>query len=73
MGQGLHSSATTTHAIRAAIQRSKAWVKELTELYGLNPATVAKWKGRVFVHDALMGPKEPRSTVSTSNVVYVPA
>lgn len=63
MGQILHSSATTTHAIRAAIQRSKASLKELSEQYGLNPKTVAKWKKRAFVHDAAMGPKEPRSTV----------
>ena len=63
MGQILHGSATTTHAIRAAIQRSKATAKELSEHYGLNPKTVAKWKKRAFVHDAPMGPKEPRSTV----------
>ena len=63
MGQVLHGSATTTHAIRAAIQRSKAPLKELSERYGLNPKTVAKWKKRAFVHDAPMGPKDPRSTV----------
>jgi transposase InsO family protein len=63
MGQILHGSATTTHAIRAAIQRSKAPLKELSERYGLNPKTVAKWKKRAFVHDAPMGPKDPRSTV----------
>ena len=63
MGQILHGSATTTHAIRAAIQRSKAPLKELSERYGFNPKTVAKWKKRVFVHDAPMGPKDPRSTV----------
>ena len=63
MGQILHGSATTTHAIRAAIQRSKATAKELAERHGLNPKTVAKWKKRTFVHDAPMGPKDPRSTV----------
>jgi hypothetical protein len=31
MGQILHGSATTTNAIRAAIQRSKAPLKELVE------------------------------------------
>jgi len=36
MGQVLHGCATTTHAIRAAIQRSKAPIRELTERYGLN-------------------------------------
>jgi len=65
MGQVLHGSATTTHAIRAAIQRSKATAKELAERHGINPKTVAKWKRRAFVHDAPMGPKDPRSTVLT--------
>jgi Integrase core domain len=63
MGQILHGSATTTHAIRAAIQRSKAPLKELASQYGLNHKTVAKWRKRAFVHDAEMGPKTPRSTV----------
>ena len=65
MGQVLHGGATTTHAIRAAIQRSKATAKELAERHGINPKTVAKWKKRAFVHDAPMGPKAPRSTVLT--------
>jgi transposase InsO family protein len=65
MGQVLHGSATTTHAIRAAIQRSKATAKALAERHGINPKTVAKWKKRAFVHDAPMGPKDPRSTVLT--------
>ena len=63
MGQVLHGSATTTHAIRAAIQRSKATSKELAGRHGINPKTVAKWRKRAFVHDAPMGPKVPRSTV----------
>jgi transposase InsO family protein len=66
MGQVLHGSATTTHAIRAAIQRSKATAKELAERHGINPKTVAKWKKRTFVHDAPMGPKDPHSTVLTA-------
>ena len=63
MGQVLHGSATTTHAIRAAIQRSQASIQALSETYNLNPKTVAKWKRRDFVEDASMGPKEVRSTV----------
>lgn len=63
MGQILHGSATTTHAIRAAIQRSKAPLKELAAKYGLNRKTVAKWRKRSFLHDAPMGPKAPHSTV----------
>jgi len=34
MGQVLHGSATTTHAVRAAIQRSQASIQELSERYG---------------------------------------
>jgi transposase InsO family protein len=63
MGQVLHGSATTTHAVRAAIQRSKASIQELSERYGVNPKTVMKWKKRDFVHDTPMGPRDARSTV----------
>jgi transposase-like protein len=66
MGQILHGSATTTHAVRAAIQRSKAPLKELAAQHGLNQKTVAKWRKRTFVHDARMGPKMARSTVLTA-------
>ena len=57
MGQILHGSAKTTHAVRAAIQRSKASIKELAGRYDLNPKTVTKWRKRPFVHDAAMGPE----------------
>ena len=63
MGQVLHGSATTTHAIRAAIQRSKASLEALSARYGINPKTVAKWRRRTSVEDQPMGPKAPRSTV----------
>lgn len=63
MGQVLHGCATTTHAVRAAIQRSKASVPEIAERYGLNEKTVRKWRSRKTVEDAAMGPKDPRSTV----------
>jgi len=66
MGQILHGSATTTHAIRAAIQRSKAPLKDLAVQHGLNQKTVSKWRKRTFVHDAPMGPKIVRSTVLTA-------
>ncbi|WP_419952120.1 IS481 family transposase [Methylobacterium sp.] len=66
MGQVLHGCATTTHAVRAALQRSKASLKDLAAQHGLNPKTVAKWRKRAFVHDAAMGPKTPRSTVLTT-------
>ena len=63
MGQVLHGSATTTHAVRAAIQRSKASIQELSDRFGVNPKTVAKWRKRDTVEDTAMGPKRPRSTV----------
>jgi len=67
MVQILHGSATTTHAVRTAIQRSKAPLKELAAQYGLNHKTVAKWRKRAFVHDAAMGPRTPRSFPIRSN------
>lgn len=63
MGQVRHGSATTTHAVRAAIQRSQASVAELSRELGVNPKTVAKWRKRQTVEDQKTGPKEPRSTV----------
>jgi transposase-like protein len=63
MGQVLHGSAATTHAVRGAIQRSAATIAELSARYGVNPKTVAKWRKRDFVSDAPMGPKQRRSTV----------
>jgi transposase-like protein len=44
MGQVRHGSATTTHAVRAAIQRSQASIAELSRELGINPKTVAKWR-----------------------------
>lgn len=65
MGQILHGSATTTEAVRRAIQNSQESVRALANRHGINPKTVQKWKKRVFMHDAAMGPKEVRSTVLT--------
>ena len=63
MGQVRHGSATTTHAVRAAIQRSQASLATLSRELGINPKTVAKWRKRQTVEDLKTGPKEPRSTV----------
>ena len=65
MGQVRHGCATTTHAIRAAIQRSQASTAALSRELGINPKTVAKWRRRETVEDRKTGPKEPRSTVLT--------
>src|SRR6202012_2446264 len=65
MGQVLHGSATTTEAVRRAIQHSQASLRALAKRHGVNPKTVAKWKARNSVADLRTGPKEPRSTVLT--------
>ena len=63
MGQVLHGSATTTEAVRRAIQHSQASLRALAKRYGINQKTVAKWKRRTSVSDMPTGPKEARSTV----------
>ena len=63
MGQVRHGRATTTHAVRAAIQRSEASLAALSREHGINPKTVAKRKKRASVEDLKTGPKVPRSTV----------
>ena len=63
MGQVLHGSATTTAAVRRAIQHSQESLRALARRYGVNQKTVAKWKKRSSVADLRTGPKEPRSTV----------
>ena len=63
MGQVLHGCATTTEAIRRAIQHSQASLRQLARRYGINPKTARKWKARSSVVDLRTGPKEPRSTI----------
>jgi transposase-like protein len=67
MGQVLHGSATTTEAVRRAIQHSQASLRALAKRYGINQKTVAKWKKRTSVADVPTGPKNPSSTVLTSD------
>src|SRR5215210_6250630 len=72
----LHGSARTTPRVRAELQRSQESTRALAARYGLNPKTVAKWRGRTTTADAPMGPSDPRSTVLTpveeAMVVEVP-
>jgi hypothetical protein len=63
MGQVLHRSATTTEAIRRAIQHSQESLRTLARRCGINQKMVAKWRNRTSVTDVPTGPKEPRSTV----------
>lgn len=63
MGQVHHGCATTTAAVRRAIQHSQESLRALARRYGINPKTVAKWKKRASVADLPTGPSEPKSTV----------
>ncbi len=63
MGQVLHGSATTTEAVRRAIQHSQESLRALARRYGINQKTVAKWKKRTSVADLPTGPREASSTV----------
>ena len=79
MGQILHGSAKTTHAVRAAIQRSQASATELSRTYGseegqktiqwivfpTNPKTVLKWRIRATVEGARPGQRTRARQFST--------
>ena len=51
MGQVLHGCATTTEAVRRAIQNSQESLRALAKRYGVNQKTVAKWRKRGSVAD----------------------
>src|SRR6202522_4055140 len=63
MGQVLHGCATTTAAVRRAIQHSQESLRALANRYGINQKTVRKWRNRSSATDLPTGPKKPRSTV----------
>ena len=65
MGQVLHGCATTTEAVRRAIQARQESVRATAKRHGISPTTVQKWRRRQTTVDARMGPKEVRSTVLT--------
>lgn len=63
MGQVLHGSASTTAAVRRAIQDSQESLRVLAKRHGINPKTVAKWRSRSSTTDVRPGPKDAHSTV----------
>ena len=71
MGQILHGSATTTEAVRRAIQHSQASLRTLARRYGINQKTVAKWKQRGSVTDRPAGP--PVNQLSGASASTSPA
>ena len=66
MGQVLHGSATTTEAVRRAIQHSQESLRALAKRYGVKPKMIAKWKRRASAADLPTRPKKPQSTVLTT-------
>src|SRR3546814_18513842 len=66
MGQVLHGSDKTTHAVRAELQRSQASAAQLARRFGINEKTVRKWRCRETVADEPMGPTDRRSAVTTA-------
>jgi transposase-like protein len=63
MGQVLHGTATTTHAIREKIQDSQESLVKLAKRYGINPKTVQKWRKRESVEDLKCGSKPGQGSV----------
>jgi hypothetical protein len=53
-------------AVRRAIQHSQESLRVLARRHGINPKTGAQWKKRPSVQDERTGPKQPRSTVLSS-------
>ena len=66
MGQILHGCASTTAALRRAIQNSQESLSAMADRFHINVKTVAKWRKRTSVKDSPMGPHKPRSTVLTT-------
>ena len=66
MGQVLHGCATTTEAVRRAIQNSQESLRALSKRHGINQKTVAKWRRRTSTADQSTGPRQVKSTVLSS-------
>ena len=64
MGKVPHGCARTTPATRLLIQQSTESLQKLATRFGIDPKTVAKWRGRTTTEEAVRGPK-PASTVRT--------
>src|SRR5271166_758283 len=63
MTRRLHPNATTNAATRREIQQSQESQRTLAARLGVNPKTVARWRGASSTEDARKGPKQGESTV----------
>ena len=62
-GPGSSRCATTTEAVRRAMQHSQESLRSRAKRYGVDPKTIAKWRARTSFSDLPTGSKAPRSTV----------
>jgi hypothetical protein len=60
----LHKNATTTPAIRRALQKATGSDYELAEQYSLTRQTVRKWRARDSVQDKSHTPHRLQTTLS---------
>jgi hypothetical protein len=63
MGQFLHRSATTTDAVRRAMELSQESLRVLARRHGINQKTVDKWRRGDSTADLRTGPNVPKSTI----------
>jgi len=67
----LHKNATTTPAIRKAIQTSNLSERELAKKYGISRLTVRRWKKRDTVEDRSHRPHNLRATLTPEQEAVV--
>jgi transposase-like protein len=60
----LHSQATTTPKVRAAIQGSRELGTVLAERFGVTPQTIYKWRKRDSVEDCSHRPHRLQTTLT---------
>lgn len=70
----LHKNATTTPAVRLALQQARGSDRELAAQYSLGLDTVRKWRGRSSVQDASHTPHRLQTTLNAAQeelVIYL--
>ena len=67
MAQVHHKRATTTHAIRAKLLRSKKSVATLGKCYNISPKIMRRWRARYSVEDVPMCPSPPPLNINDTS------
>ena len=73
MAQKIHGRATTTPAIRKAIQESTKSTLALSRLYNVSPRTVQKWRNRTTTQDLRPGPEARSKSLTRAQEAAVVA